>query len=93
MSASNADLPNECWQSDVTHWRLADGSHSEILTWLDDHARYALSVHIGIGRAHARRPIVMLIDDLDIRVIDTTTGQVLRPLTLDPTRNYQPRRQ
>ena len=49
--------------------------------------------HTGIGRAHARRPIVMLIDDLDIRVIDTTTGPVLRRLTLDPTRNYQPRRQ
>jgi len=33
----------------------------------------------------------MLINDLDIRVIDTTTGDVLRQLTLDPTRGYQPR--
>jgi transposase InsO family protein len=252
-----ADLPNECWQSDFTHWRLGDGTDSEILTWLDDHARYALSVtahravtgpivvdtfraaaaeqgfptsvltdnamvyttrfaggrggrnpletvlatlgirqknsrpnhpttcgkverfqqtlkrwlrkqpppetltdlqtlladfvelynhhrphsslarrtpavvygllpktspqglgagthhrlrhdridttgaislrragrlhHIGIGRAHTGRQVLMLIDDLDIRVIDTTTGQVLRHLTLDPTRDYQPR--
>jgi len=252
-----ADLPNECWQSDFTHWRLADGTDSEILTWLDDHARYALSVtahrhvtgpivvatfqdtaaeqgfpasiltdnalvyttrfaggrggrnpletvladlgithkhsrpnhpttcgkverfqqtlkrwltkqppagtldqlqqhldrfideynhrrphsslarrtpavvyrllpktgpqgtgagthhrvrhdridktgaislrragrlhHIGIGRAHAHTPVVLLINDLDIRVIDTTTGELLRHLTLDPTRNYQPR--
>lgn len=39
-----ADLPNECWQSDFTHWRLADGTDTEILTWLDDHSRYALSV-------------------------------------------------
>jgi transposase InsO family protein len=39
-----ADLPNECWQSDVTHYRLADGTDAEILSWLDDHARYALSV-------------------------------------------------
>src|SRR5207344_3053045 len=39
-----AELPNECWQSDVTHYRLADGSGAEILSWLDDHARYALSV-------------------------------------------------
>jgi len=38
-----ADLPNECWQSDFTHWPLADGTDSEILTWLDDHSRYALS--------------------------------------------------
>ena len=39
-----ADLPNECWQSDFTHWRLANGADVEILTWLDDHSRYALSV-------------------------------------------------
>jgi transposase InsO family protein len=251
-----ADLPNECWQSDFTHWRLADGTDTEILTWLDDHARYALSVtahqhvtgtvvvdtflrtgadqgfpasvltdnalvyttrfaggrggrnllettlaslgirqknsrpshpttcgkverfqqtlkrwlrqqppahqldqlqdlldrftdeynqrrphsslarrppavvyqllpktgpqgtgagphhrvrhdridttgtitvrragrlhHIGIGRTHAHKTVLVLIDDLDTRIIDTTTGEVLRHLTLDPTRNYQP---
>ena len=39
-----ADLPNETWQSDVTHWRLADDRDSEILVWLDDHSRFALSV-------------------------------------------------
>jgi transposase InsO family protein len=38
-----ADLPNECWQSDVTHYRLA-GTDIEVLVWLDDHSRYALSV-------------------------------------------------
>lgn len=39
-----ADQPNECWQSDFTHWQLADGAHVEILDWLDDHSRYALSL-------------------------------------------------
>jgi transposase InsO family protein len=39
-----AELPNECWQADFTHYRLADGTDSEILTWLDDHSRYALHV-------------------------------------------------
>lgn len=39
-----AELPNECWQSDFTHWPLAGGADTEILTWLDDHSRYALSV-------------------------------------------------
>jgi transposase InsO family protein len=250
-----AELPNQMWQTDMTHWALADGSDTEILTWLDDHARYALSVtahrtvtaptvvatfdtacelhghpasvlsdnglyytarfsrggingpnrfeqhlidlgieqkhsrpnhpttcgkverfqqtlkkwlhrqprphtigelqaqldtfvelynhhrphrslnrrtpthayttlpkatpgqpadtwrtrhdrvdktgrvtlrhnghlhHIGIGRAHAGNPIVMLIHNLDIRIIHATTGELLRHLTLDPTRNYQP---
>ena len=250
-----AELPNQMWQSDMTHWTLHDGTDSEILTWLDDHARYALSVtahrtvtapivvttfdttcdqhghpasvltdnglyytarfsrggingpnrfeqhlielgiqqkhsrpnhpttcgkverfqltlkkwlnrqphahtiaelqtqlntfselynhhrphrslnrrtphttyttlpkatpgnpsdtwrtrhdrvdttgrvtlrhnghlhHIGIGRAHAGTPIVMLTHNLEIRIINTTTGELLRALTLDPTRNYQP---
>src|SRR5215472_8399991 len=39
-----AELPNECWQSGFTHYPLADGTDTEVLTWLDDHSRYALSV-------------------------------------------------
>lgn len=35
--------PNEMWQSDFMHWRLADGTDIEILNWLDDHSRYLLS--------------------------------------------------
>jgi transposase InsO family protein len=34
--------PNAVWQSDVTHWHLADGSEVEIVSWLDDHSRYLL---------------------------------------------------
>jgi transposase InsO family protein len=51
-----AELPNECWQSDFTHYRLANRTDTEILTWLDDHSRYALSV-----TAHRRvtGPIVL----------------------------------
>jgi transposase len=39
-----AELPNETWQADFTHYRLIDGTDTEILTWLDDHSRYALHV-------------------------------------------------
>ncbi|WP_349903272.1 IS481 family transposase [Parafrigoribacterium humi] len=39
-----ADFPNETWQSDFTHWRLASGTGVEILTFLDDHSRLALSI-------------------------------------------------
>lgn len=39
-----AEQPNETWQADFTHWAFADGTDTDILTWLDDHARYALSV-------------------------------------------------
>jgi len=38
-----AAQPNETWQSDFTHWRLADGTDVEILNWLDDHSRFLLS--------------------------------------------------
>lgn len=39
-----AEQPSECWQSGFTRYALADGAGTEILTWLDDHARHALSV-------------------------------------------------
>ena len=34
-----AEMPNERWQADITHWRLADGTEVEILNALDDHSR------------------------------------------------------
>jgi transposase InsO family protein len=37
-----AASPNEVWQSDFTHWQLADGTAVEIISWLDDHSRYLL---------------------------------------------------
>jgi transposase InsO family protein len=45
--------------------------------------------HIGLGRRHAGTNVMMLIDDLHVRVI-TTSGQLLRDFQLDPTRDYQP---
>jgi transposase InsO family protein len=34
-----AEMPNERWQADITHWILADGSPADILNVLDDHSR------------------------------------------------------
>lgn len=39
-----AEQPNQCWQSDFTHLTLATGTDVEVITWLDDHSRYALSI-------------------------------------------------
>lgn len=39
-----ADQPNETWQSDFTHVRLADGTDTEVIAWLDDHSRYLLQL-------------------------------------------------
>jgi transposase InsO family protein len=38
-----ADLPNECWQSDVTHWSLADGTGCEIVNFIDDYSRVVIA--------------------------------------------------
>jgi hypothetical protein len=65
-----ADQPNERWQADITHWRLADDTEVEILNILDDHSRVCIAsiarlVFTGtqvwqvflaaIGRAHRPR--------------------------------------
>ena len=33
-------MPNERWQADITHWKLASGAEVEILNALDDHSRF-----------------------------------------------------
>jgi transposase InsO family protein len=35
-----ADMPNERWQADITHWHLAGGAEAEILNVEDDHSRF-----------------------------------------------------
>jgi len=44
---------------------------------------------IGLGRAHKGRVIKLLVADLNVRVIDAN-GELIRELTLDPSRVYQP---
>ena len=46
--------------------------------------------HIGIGRTYAGTHVLLLVQDLGIRVLNAATGELLRELTLDPTRDYQP---
>ena len=48
--------------------------------------------HIALGRRHSGQRVLVLTRDLDVRVL-TETGELIRALTLDPTRNYQPLRQ
>lgn len=38
-----AELPNECWQTDVTHFALADGEPVEIINFIDDHSRLCVA--------------------------------------------------
>jgi transposase InsO family protein len=47
--------------------------------------------HIGLGARLAGTRILLLVDNLHIRIINRDTGQLIRDLNLDPTRDYQPR--
>jgi transposase InsO family protein len=47
--------------------------------------------HIGVGRTHARTPILMLVNGCDIRIIHATTGELIRELILNPAVDYQAR--
>lgn len=73
----------------------ADRTHSRVRHDKVNNGRVTLRhagqlFHIGIGRAHTGQPVTLLIQDLDITVIHTETGEILRELTLDTTRRYQP---
>ncbi|MDX6267978.1 MAG: hypothetical protein QOD70_2718, partial [Frankiales bacterium] len=39
---------------------------------------------------HSRTHVILLIQDLHIRVVHAATGELLRELTLDPSKDYQP---
>ncbi|QSR29240.1 IS481 family transposase [Nocardioides sp. S5] len=47
--------------------------------------------HIGVGRTHTRTHVILLIQDLQVRVINAITGELLRELTIDPDHDYQRR--
>jgi transposase InsO family protein len=42
-----AEMPNERWQADTTHWHLDDGTDVEILNVIDDHSRLLVA---SVGR-------------------------------------------
>ena len=47
--------------------------------------------HIGLGARLGGTPVMMLIDDLPIRVFHRHSRELIRELTLDPSRDYQAR--
>jgi hypothetical protein len=46
--------------------------------------------HIGVGRIHARTPVILLVHDLHVRVVNAATGELYRDFILDTSRDYQP---
>jgi hypothetical protein len=46
--------------------------------------------HIGVGRTYAGTYVILLVQDLEVRVVHAATGELLRELIIDPRRDYQP---
>jgi transposase InsO family protein len=70
-----------------THFRIR---HDKI----DRHGKLTLRyesklLHIGIGARHKGLAVVLLVADRDVRVVSAEDGELLRHLTLDPSRDYQ----
>jgi transposase InsO family protein len=48
------------------------------------------ALSVGLGPEWARHTVTVLRHGTEVTVIDTETGEIIRHLTIDPTRNYQP---
>ena len=84
--ASGARLSlSRCWPQRL--WYDVDRVDTGGTVTIRHHSRLH---HIGIGRTHAGTHVILLVHDLDIRVVNAATGELLRELVLDPNRDYQP---
>ena len=90
-----AALPNECWQSDMTHWTLAS-SAAEIVNFIDDHSRLCLAAvalpvttAVDIGRifqqarAQYGTPAAVLTDNGAIYTAGPRGGKVMLETELE----------
>lgn len=91
-----ADLPNECWQSDMTHWTLSGGRGCEIVNFIDDHSRLCLrsvalavttAVDVGTifqqARAEYGTPAAVLTDNGCIFTAEHRGGKVVLQTELE----------
>ena len=85
-----AALPNECWQSDTGLASAPGPSAPPSRMTRPPQSPAPRSADNGLGRAHAGGRVVILVADLDVRVL-SEDGEVIRQLVLDPARNYQRR--
>jgi transposase InsO family protein len=47
--------------------------------------------HIGVGRTHKGTHVLLLVHDLEVRIVNAITGELLHELTIDPSKDYQRR--
>jgi transposase InsO family protein len=94
-------LPDRCTPADAYHQRPKatagdrDDNHNRVRhDVIDNNGKITLRVngrmhHIGLGAEHRGTRVVVLVHNLDVRVVNATTGELIRKLTIDPTKDYQ----
>lgn len=97
-SATPATIYQRLPKATPTRTRAADAHERVRRDRVDDSGVITLRVnsrlhHIGIGRTHARTHVIILAHDLDVRVVNASTGELLADLTIDTSRDYQPQKQ
>ena len=72
-----------------THWRVR---FDRVDSYGKITLRYAGKLkHLGIGRAHNRQRIILLVNGPNAIAINKTTREIIAEYTIDPTKNYQPK--
>ncbi|GHG56780.1 hypothetical protein GCM10012320_29440 [Sinomonas cellulolyticus] len=49
--------------------------------------------HLGIGRTHKHKRIILLVHDAEVTALEHGTGEILAESHIDPTKGYQPKKQ
>ena len=44
--------------------------------------------HLGAGRGHAGKEVTVLVDEIEVKVIDQDSGEIISKHTIDPEKNY-----
>jgi hypothetical protein len=70
----------------ATHFRIR---HDKVDPQGTVTLRHNSKLHHRRRAGHKGRPIKLLIADRDIRILALDTGELIRQLTLDPSRDYQ----
>jgi hypothetical protein len=96
-------LPERCTPADAYQRRpkatpsdRGDDTHDRVRhDRVDTNGKITLRVegrmhHIGLGAEHRGTPVIVLVHDLDVRVAHAITGELIRKLTIDPAKDYQP---